>query len=128
MPGVAKLVLKYLGVMIHNDLSNTPEILSRIKKTNAKFYEFGSVFLHSEVPAKTKRMLFINLVINTALSGLEAFTLTWAEVDGIDRVAVETDGGKAVGGRDRYPCKPDNITPLAKASAWPDKSGSPPPR
>ena len=64
---------KHLGSHLGEKASFTHELPRRRQATMAAFYSVGQLWYESRVSWRLKRCLFISRVVNTALSGIEAF-------------------------------------------------------
>ena len=73
--------MKYLGVLLAANGSNTPEINARLDGAWGKWVSFRHIWYESEIPLTIKQMFLVCLVYNTAISALGALVLTAAEND-----------------------------------------------
>jgi hypothetical protein len=64
------LISKYLGVLHHFEQRWGPELSERIRLTKIAFASLGNFWWRPRVPWETKRLIFIQHCISTAVSGL----------------------------------------------------------
>ena len=73
LPGKVVTVARHLGSHLGEKASFTHELPRRRQATMAAFYSVGQLWYESRVSWRLKRCFFISRVVNTALSGIEAF-------------------------------------------------------
>ena len=73
VPGKVVTVARHLGSHLGEKASFTHELPRRRQATMAAFYSVGQLWYESRVSWRLKRCFFISRVVNTALSGIEAF-------------------------------------------------------
>ena len=73
LPGKVVTVARHLGSHLGEKASFTHELPRRRHATMAAFYSVGQLWYESRVSWRLKRCFFISRVVNTALSGIEAF-------------------------------------------------------
>ena len=73
LPGKVVTVARHLGSHLREKASFTHELPRRRQATMAAFYSVGQLWYESRVSWRLKRCFFISRVVNTALSGIEAF-------------------------------------------------------
>ena len=73
LPGKVVTVVRHLGSHLGEKASFTHELPRRRQATMTAFYSVGQLWHESRVSWRLKRCLFISRVVNTALSGIEAF-------------------------------------------------------
>ena len=73
LPGKVVIVARHLGSHLEEKVSFTHELPRRRQATMAAFYSVGQLWYESRVSWRLKRCFFISRVVNTALSGIEAF-------------------------------------------------------
>ena len=73
LPGKVVTVARHLGSHLGEKASFTHELPRRRQATMAAFYSVGQLWYKSRVSWRLKRCFFISRVVNTALSGIEAF-------------------------------------------------------
>ena len=73
LPGKVVTVARHLGSHLGENASFTHELPGRRQATMAAFYSVGQLWYVSRVSWRLKRCFFISRVVNTALSGIEAF-------------------------------------------------------
>ena len=72
-PGNVAMVARHLGNHLGEKASFVHELSRRSQAMMSAFYSVGQLWYENKVSWKLKRCLFINRVVNTALSGIEAF-------------------------------------------------------
>ena len=73
LPGKVVTVARHLGTHLGEKASFTHELPKQRQATMAAFYSVGQLWYESRVSWRLKRCFFISRVVNTALSGIEAF-------------------------------------------------------
>ena len=73
LPGKVVTVARHLGSHFGEKASVAHELPRRRQATMTAFYSVGQLWYESRVPWRLKRCFFIGRVVNTALSGIEAF-------------------------------------------------------
>ena len=73
LPGKVVTVARHLGSHLGEKAPFTHELPRRRQATMAAFYSVGQLWYESRVSWRLKRCFFISRVVNTALSGIEAF-------------------------------------------------------
>ena len=73
LPGKVVTVARHLGSHLGEKASFTHELPRRRQATMAAFYSVGQLWYESILSWRLKRCFFISRVVNTALSGIEAF-------------------------------------------------------
>eukprot|EP00959_Pyramimonas_sp_CCMP1952_P401538 8413636-Pyramimonas_sp.AAC.1 len=73
--GVLKEEVRHLGPHVSMSQASSQEVIRRRQAARSAFYSLGS-FWTSSLPEKFTRAIFLSLVQNSALCGLEAFLLT----------------------------------------------------
>ena len=73
LPGKVVTVARHLGSHVGEKTSFADELLRRHQATIKAFYSVGQLWYESRVSWRLKRCFFISRVVNTALSGIEAF-------------------------------------------------------
>ena len=73
LPGKVVTVARHLGSHLGEKASFTHELPRRRQATMAAFYSVGQLWYESRVSWRLKRCFFISRVVNTAISGIEAF-------------------------------------------------------
>ena len=73
LPGKVVTVATHLGSHLGEKAYFTNELPRRRQATMAAFYSVGQLWYESRVSWRLKRCFFISRVVNTALSGIEAF-------------------------------------------------------
>ena len=67
---------KYLGSLITQDLKDNDDIVRRINQARAQVRELTNIWMSKDITTEFKKMLYIQLPLNTALWGAESWTLT----------------------------------------------------
>jgi hypothetical protein len=67
---------KYLGSWITQDLRDDTDIAVRIGKATAQLYQLVNVWRSKHITTEFKKLLYLQLPLNTALWGAESWTLT----------------------------------------------------
>ena len=67
---------KYLGSLITQDLKDNDDIVRRINQASAQIRELTNIWMLKDITTEFKKMLYIQLPLNTALWGAESWTLT----------------------------------------------------
>ena len=73
LPGKVVTVARHLGSHLGEKASFAHELPRRRQATMTAFYSVGQLRYESRVSWRLKRCFFIGRVVNTALSGIEAF-------------------------------------------------------
>lgn len=83
--GAIEELLKYLGSMIGQNGSNTPEIQYRCQEARKAFESFAKFFRTRRVPVGQKRLAFTSLIIPVQLYAMETRCLSPKEWDKMDQ-------------------------------------------
>jgi exonuclease III len=67
---------KYLGSVITQDLKDNDDISRRINQANAQVRGLTNIWMSKDITTEFKKLLYIQLPLNTALWGAESWTLT----------------------------------------------------
>jgi hypothetical protein len=67
---------KYLGSLITQDLKDNEDISRRINQAKAQVRELTNIWMSKDITTEFKKLLYIQLPLNTALWGAESWTLT----------------------------------------------------
>ena len=86
LPGKVVTVARHLGSHLGEKASFTHELPRRRQATMAAFYSVGQLWYESRVSWRLKRCFFISRVVNTALSGIEAFCPSKAQYQALTSV------------------------------------------
>ena len=90
-------VARYLGSHLGEKASFTHELPRRRQATMAAFYSVGQLWYESRVSWRLKRCFFTSRVVNTALSGTEAFCPSKAQYQALTSLVAQRHEGESMG-------------------------------
>ena len=67
---------KYLGSWVTQDLRDDTDIAARIGKATAQIYGLVNIWRSKHITLEFKKLLYLQLPLNTALWGAESWTMT----------------------------------------------------